>query len=80
MTKQFDRKTKQKVIAYTVGQDRVTVTLGKDTYPSDTEVEEDCINIGVFNPFWNADKELLDLTRQQAKLLAEAILELLEED
>lgn len=77
---QFDYKTTQKVVALTLGQDRVTVTLGNDSYPSDTEVAEDAedyVHISVFNHYENIDKELLELTPNQAKLVAAAILELL---
>ena len=72
----FDHKTTQIVVALTLGKDRVTVTLGND-YPSDTEVAEDYVHISVFNHYENIDKELLELTLNQAKLVAEAILELL---
>ena len=73
----FDHKTTQKVVALTLGQDRVTVTLGNDSYPSDTEVAEDYVHISVFNHYEKIDKELLELTPNQAKLVAAAILELL---
>lgn len=79
MTQEFGMKIKTSEVVYHADNGQIKASLNHVLTPSG-EVSPKTVNLNIFCPFWDCDQGLKELPPKQARLLAEAILELLEED